>query len=714
MLLSDIHIIALTIANSFFIAVGLIVSIVRSQHHQDLAYKGDVAAAKRIILPCWKPLQRGLVLLFILLGISQLTVFLVLEAHHYARSAIVIVQHYGLILLIVFSIPPVLLMQSSVSKAGFYRCFYILLGYYIMCNIVWAICRVATNPNTVFSLEVLYFVITCFPPLITCVGILTQRIKSRIQLGSLSNKACVHYLFFYVLLYSMLNVAAFTAQQTLLAHPSRNFRAVVGLYSVVILISGSFFPFSLYRTLLADTKFWRGQGKHNQGGIRYSAQVISGDLSTPTIELGVMSDLQSMISTVGDHLVIDFALLQILDKIGDGATAEVYNGVLRGKKLAVKISTPPEVTPEVIAVFASEAHFTSLLTHPSIVKFYGICIRPPQIAMVVELCGKGNLKSSLMKHPTEWTSVRQLRACLDAAKALEHTHARKLIHRDVKAANFFVGDWWEVKLGDFGESTWQIPVADRTDENRMAILGTVAFMAPELIARGTRHYTEAVDVYAFAVLMWEVWTLGKDPFDDVTTFQLYDLVAKGERPPLSVFKTPSSPADSTAPFLVPDDGILEVMCEAWDQDPEKRLTMSVAVTKLTKILGDLYTALGMLDEASALLEEDSGSTERDSFTSRLSRSFGHGDTQAYSQSVLSKGASAVKDLIARGRSGSVSISSSTGRRKSSLERDVESGSTTGLSTGRRKSSLEKDVELGSVVGNPMQQQEQEQEQPADR
>jgi len=674
MLLSDSHIIALTIANSFFIAITLGVSIVRAEHHQDLAYNGDVAAAKRIILPCWKPLLRGLLVLFVLFGILQLLIFLLLEKNNTEQSGFIIVQHYGLALLVVFSIPPILLIQPSVSQAGFYRCFYITVGYYLLCNIVWFLGRISTGQGHVRAFEITYWVVTFFPPLITCVGVLSKRINSRIQLGSMSNRACVEFFTFYVCLYAMLNIAAFTAQKSLLSSPNESFRIVVVVYSIVVLISGSFFPFALYRSLLADTKYWRGLGKHNQGGIRYSDQIIAGDLSAPTIELGVMPDLQSMISSVGEHLVIDFALLRILDKIGDGATAEVYHGAFKGNKLALKISTPPEVTPDVIEVFASEAHFTSVLTHPNIVKFYGICIRPPQIAMAVELCGKGNLKSSLMENPADWTAVRQMRACLDAAKALEYTHAKKMIHRDVKAANFFVGDWWEVKLGDFGECTWQISTTERCDENRMAILGTVAFMAPELIARGTRHYTEAVDTYAFGVLMWEIWTLGKDPLDDVTTFQLYDLVAKGERPPISIFKTPSSVADCPAPYWVPDDAVLEVMQEAWHQESEKRLPMSIAVIKLTKILYDLYMRQGLTEEASALMDEDRG--DEDSFTTRLSRTFGNGEAPVAGITVtdrLSMGASAVKGLLTRNRAGS------TGRNKSneSIDRDIESGAATG-------------------------------------
>ena len=37
---------------------------------------------------------------------------------------------------------------------------------------------------------------------------------------------------------------------------------------------------------------------------------------------------------------------------------------------------------DVIEVFVSEAKTSAALTHPNIVQFVGICVRPPSIAMV--------------------------------------------------------------------------------------------------------------------------------------------------------------------------------------------------------------------------------------------------------------------------------------------------------------------------------------------
>ena len=107
----------------------------------------------------------------------------------------------------------------------------------------------------------------------------------------------------------------------------------------------------------------------------------------------------------------------------------MYCGRLRLVPVAVKVSTPAEITIEVIDVFVAEARVSAKLKHKNIVNFKGLCIRPPQIAMVMELCEGGNLKKSLTSEPDMWTPQLRVQACLDAARALEHLHAMGYIHR---------------------------------------------------------------------------------------------------------------------------------------------------------------------------------------------------------------------------------------------------------------------------------------------
>lgn len=635
------------ILSSFIIGTLTAISIRRLVRNTRLAYSGDENAAKRIILPCYKPLLYGISLLFILSGALQLVCALASEMEeNNSNSSTLIIQQYGFVLLVIFCIPSMLMMQSSVSIAGFRRIAYYLGAYFIVCNIVWVTGLYVTKGATILVFDVIFFVLTFFPPFCASAGILSKNIQSRVQLGSASNRGSVELLCGYSIVYGIFNIVCVATQD--LGSKSRSDEDPTDIQlintavcSILILVFGLFFPFALYRTLLADTKFWRGLGKHNQGGIRYSEQIMLGDLQAPTMDLSIVSsDLQDMITKIGDHLVIDFAFLKIKNKIGDGATAEVYVGKYKNKDLAIKISTPPEVTADVINVFASEASMSaSVSSCPSIIKFHGICIRPPQIAMVVELCNGGDLKSSLLKHPNEWNVLRKLRACIDGARALEYVHSKGMIHRDVKAANFFVADGWKVKLGDFGEACMQQRAEDTTKENRMGILGTVSFMAPELIAAAI-HYTEAVDVYAYAVMMWEIWSGGRDPFDDITTFKTYEVVSNGGRPDCTFFSTnvtnelikqcivddstmssatahasqakhgPSNAVpglpDVTNPLtnscFIPQ-GALNIIDASWCQDASKRLTAKEMVNSLCELYHQLLLDAGLEQAAQEFLEE---------------------------------------------------------------------------------------------------------------
>jgi len=80
---------------------------------------------------------------------------------------------------------------------------------------------------------------------------------------------------------------------------------------------------------------------------------------------------------------------------------------------------------------------------------------------------------------------------------MEHLHARGLVHRDLKSLNVFVDAAWRCKVGDLGLSR---AVSDKMTARK----GTLEWMAPELFD-ADREYGQAVDVFSFGVVMWEIW-----------------------------------------------------------------------------------------------------------------------------------------------------------------------------------------------------------------
>lgn len=651
------YVIIISIVGSALTAAHLFYSIKIAIRRQELAYAGDAAAAKRIILPCYKPLVRGILLFYLLFSVALSLTFVNpdLDVHR-------LVQYYAFSLLTVYSITPVMLVQTSVSAAAFWRTFYTILPYWALNTLVFGL--VDVGGTTARICRILFIISATLPPLILSVGILTKRISSRVQLGSNSNRNSTELLLIYSLVFGCVFSAGMGCGDamgdtgaTLHSSADQNDCGAICDVTMVVLtfFLNQLFPFALYRTLLADTKFWRGLGKHNQGGIMVddALRATGVNLHRPTMELAVASTtLQSALAEIHD-LTVDFAFLALEQEVGQGATARVFRGRYKKKVVAVKLSTPPEITEEVLETFLKEAKISALFRHRNIVRFIGICVRPPQIGMVFEFCDGGALKSHLQRHPQLWNPpLQRLRGCLDMARAVQALHQLGFLHRDIKADNFFVGRKLVVKLGDFGEAR-RIPTqrlqqlrqqqqqqpggaasastssssgyheylrrtvfsgardseshlssddpfgtgdGDDDDEaldgdagdrpsvsasKRMTILGTVAFMAPELV-NNARVYSEKIDIYALGVAFWELWTLGSDPYADASTFQIYAKVQKGERPSL--------PDDAPLAFQ-------ELLTACWAEEEESRPSATQLVMRLQTVIHGLQANGGTADDA---------------------------------------------------------------------------------------------------------------------
>ncbi|KDP21527.1 hypothetical protein JCGZ_21998 [Jatropha curcas] len=142
--------------------------------------------------------------------------------------------------------------------------------------------------------------------------------------------------------------------------------------------------------------------------------------------------------------------------IGKGGYAEVYKGRLKnGKLVAIKRLTKGTLD-EMIGDFLSEMGIMAHVNHPNTAKLIGYGIEGG-MHLVLELSPHGSLASLLYgsKQTLKW-HVRY-KIALGTAEGLLYLHEgcqRRIIHRDIKAANILLTEDFEPQICDFGLAKW--------------------------------------------------------------------------------------------------------------------------------------------------------------------------------------------------------------------------------------------------------------------
>ena len=155
-----------------------------------------------------------------------------------------------------------------------------------------------------------------------------------------------------------------------------------------------------------------------------------------------------------------------------------------------------------------EARAAARLNHPGIVAIYELASDEHDVYLVSELVRGRTLAELSGAGAVSDRDVARIGIAL--CEALEHAHARGVIHRDVKPQNVMVlaepaAGAGFAKLADFGVAH----VASGDPLTRTGdVVGTLAYMAPEQ-AEGAR-VTPACDVYSLALTLYEAWT-GTNP-----------------------------------------------------------------------------------------------------------------------------------------------------------------------------------------------------------
>lgn len=213
---------------------------------------------------------------------------------------------------------------------------------------------------------------------------------------------------------------------------------------------------------------------------------------------------------VGEGRAADasYALGPVIGEGGMGIVQLAHERSLDREVAIKRLRVELEDNEIAATLLVEEALVTGALEHPNVVPIHAVGADADGRPLMVMKRLTGVSWRKLLaepEHPRLDEIADPLRFHLEVlmqvCNALHYAHSRGVVHRDVKPENVVVGSYGEVYLLDWGAAF--VPSRHRPSE---AIVGTLAYMAPEMLHGSGDFVTHRTDVYLLGATLHELLT----------------------------------------------------------------------------------------------------------------------------------------------------------------------------------------------------------------
>ncbi|WP_220037463.1 MULTISPECIES: Stk1 family PASTA domain-containing Ser/Thr kinase [unclassified Curtobacterium] len=244
---------------------------------------------------------------------------------------------------------------------------------------------------------------------------------------------------------------------------------------------------------------------------------------------------------------------RVRSRIARGGMATVYlaTDVRLERRVAIKIMHGHLADDAAFrGRFIQEARSAARLSHPNVVGVFDQGQETDCTYIVMEYIPGITLRDLLQEHRA-LTSDQALDILRAVLAGLASAHRAGIVHRDLKPENVLLADDGRIKLGDFGLAR----AATANTATGAALLGTIAYLSPELVTRGVADTRS--DIYAVGIMLYEMLT-GEQPY-------------KGDQPMQIAYQHANDtvPAPSASNPAVPPE-LDDVVRWATARDPDER------------------------------------------------------------------------------------------------------------------------------------------------
>ncbi|XP_070084532.1 proto-oncogene tyrosine-protein kinase receptor Ret isoform X2 [Equus caballus] len=307
--------------------------------------------------------------------------------------------------------------------------------------------------------------------------------------------------------------------------------------------------------------------------------------------------------------------------LGEGEFGKVVEATafrLKGKAgyttVAVKM-LKENASPSELRDLLSEFNLLKQVNHPQVIKLYGACSQDGPLLLIVEYAKYGSLRgflresrkagpgyvgsggsrnSSYLDNPDEraLTMGDLISFAWQISRGMQYLAEMKLVHRDLAARNVLVAEGRKMKISDFGLSRDVYEEDSYVKRSKGRI--PVKWMAIESLF--DHIYTTQSDVWSFGVLLWEIVTLGGNPYPGIPPERLFNLLKTGYR-----MERPDNCSEE----------MYGLMLQCWKQEPDKRPVFADISKDLEKMMVKSrdYLDLAASTPSDSLLYDDGLSEE---------------------------------------------------------------------------------------------------------
>ncbi|XP_025264192.1 proto-oncogene tyrosine-protein kinase ROS-like [Camponotus floridanus] len=233
--------------------------------------------------------------------------------------------------------------------------------------------------------------------------------------------------------------------------------------------------------------------------------------------------------------------------LGSGAFGKVFQGNvenLEGSGIEISVAIKmlrKDASSNEKKKFLKEAKLMNHFRHKHILRLLAICLDGDSPLLVLELMETGDLLKYLRDcrnlQPSDSYALRLqdlLAMCEDVARGCCYLEELRFVHRDLACRNCLVSSRNRenriIKIGDFGLA--RDIYKDDYYRAKGEGLFPIRWMAPESLTIGI--FTSQSDVWSFGVLIWEITSLGEQPYIVKTDEEVINYVRAGGRLPMSL------------------------------------------------------------------------------------------------------------------------------------------------------------------------------------